>query len=146
MLLALGLLFLGLNKQMDLQTWVIWVGEQASRRLGVYEHRRLIQAVFFAGIALAGILMLVAGFYRLKGQWPRHVLVLLGGAGLTAFLILRVGNFNHVLSPLWKAFPLRSHHDPAHFLELGSIVIIGSGALQALIRLRKAAPVTRDSG
>lgn len=138
--LALGLLLLGLNKQMDLQTWVIWIGEQISRQLNIYDQRRLIQAVFFFILSLAGIGVLTLGICYLKGQWVRHSLVLLGAAGLAVFVILRVGNFNHVLAPLWRVIPFQTRHDPAHFLELFSVALIGLGALQALITCLKVQP------
>ncbi|MBU0753887.1 MAG: hypothetical protein KJ645_02020 [Planctomycetes bacterium] len=134
---ALGMLILGLNKQMDLQNWVIWIGEVLSKRVGLYEHRRIIQTVFFLLSAVVGAAFLGWGFRLLKGRRKEHTLLLLGGMGLAGFVVLRVGNFNHVVAPLWKILPFTGHYDPAHLLELISLLLIGAGATRSALKLRK---------
>jgi len=61
---AIGLLLLGVNKQLDLQTAFIELGGQVAHGEGWYQQRRLAQIIFVLvlGAALAGILFI--GFYQ----------------------------------------------------------------------------------
>jgi hypothetical protein len=137
-LLALMLVLLGLNKQLDFQTWIIWLGEQAARAAGLYEERRKIQLLFFLLLAWCGLNVILLWIWRLRGRWREHALALAGSGGLALFVIIRAGNFNHVLSPLWMHLHLGTRDDPAHYLELFSILLMGCGAVQVLLRTGKA--------
>ena len=68
-LLALGLLLLGINKQLDLQTLFTEVARQLAHAQGWYEERRRYQRIFIAGIGLLGVLSAALG-----ALWLRRVI------------------------------------------------------------------------
>src|SRR5436189_2876863 len=55
------LIFLGINKQLDLQTWLTLTMRKLAIHEGIYEKRRILQAFFIVGVAVCGI----AGFWRM---------------------------------------------------------------------------------
>src|SRR5437899_2447181 len=55
--IALALLVLGLNKQLDLQTLVIQFAAGLARREHVYEYRRTIHALFFLGLMTLSVII-----------------------------------------------------------------------------------------
>ena len=91
-------LLLGINKQMDFQTLFIEWGRAASRSLGAYEHRRLIERGFLI-VAGISVLLLMAHWIRhyrgfVRGHWLLFcgVAVILVRCGLRAAGILHAGD------------------------------------------------------
>jgi hypothetical protein len=95
-LLAALLLFLGVNKQLDLQTLLIVLGRRAALAGGWYERRRLVQAVFSAALALAAgtAVVLLAG--RAKAFFGENRFAWRGLIILAIFVLLRASTINHV--------------------------------------------------
>ena len=93
---AVGLLLLGVNKQLDLQTAFIELGGQLARGEGWYQKRRLAQIIFVAvlGAAMAGAALIMISKQRIF--FKDHAFALLGGIFLAAFLLMRAAIFNHV--------------------------------------------------
>jgi hypothetical protein len=89
-------LFLGLNKQLNLQTLFIDLGRNLSVSHGWFESRRSVQ---FAFVFASGILGLIAIFFallRYRTYWRGHRCVS-GGLALVAFYcLLRIAEINHV--------------------------------------------------
>jgi hypothetical protein len=94
--LTVGLVALGINKQLDLQTALTEVGRGLARQQGWYEVRRPVQAVFVLGVALVGIATSVwMGSQARKGsRGLRHALF--GAVVLSAFVVIRAASFHHV--------------------------------------------------
>lgn len=96
MALAALLVFLGVNKQLDLQTAFTFVAKDFAKATGWYENRRIVQGIFVVIIALAGMATTAAlfWFYRreLKQLWP----ALAGLAFLGSFVVIRAASFHHV--------------------------------------------------
>jgi FtsH-binding integral membrane protein len=94
-LLAVGLLFLGINKQLNLQTLMIVIGRRASLVGGWYERRRFAQAVFCAVFALLGLCLL--GFFAAcaKRFIAKNRLAFAGVIVLLSFVVLRASTINH---------------------------------------------------
>jgi len=96
-LLALGLLFLGINKQLDLQTLVIDLGRQAALAGGWIGEKRRVQLAVCAVLALA----VVAAFWfvlaRFRAFFVRHRWALAGVTILLLFILIRAASVNHVL-------------------------------------------------
>jgi hypothetical protein len=90
------LLSLGINKQLDLQTWFTLLGKNLAKEMGWYAQRRIVQASFIALIALAGIIFAAIGLWwtRQLGRLPRVAFA--GAAFLGAFVIIRAASFHHV--------------------------------------------------
>src|ERR1035441_4896711 len=73
-LLALALLLLGINKQLNLQTLLIVLGRRAALAGGWYRQRRLAQLIFSVGFAVAGLAalwFLLARFRRFFARNPK---------------------------------------------------------------------------
>ena len=126
-LLMAGLLtLLGLNKQLDLQTFVTTFGRSLAQSGGWYEYRREVQAAFVAFLALAALGFSVALASTLTGTRRTIQLAAAGIVLLFAFIMLRAASFHHVDE--WvttDAAGLRS----GWWLELAGISVIGCSAV-----------------
>jgi hypothetical protein len=132
--LAAILLILGINKQLDLQTWLTLTAKRVALAQGWYEGRRVLQLVF---IALIGIMGLV-GFYLMwrlvKTHWTDLWLPLAGFFLLLSFVLIRAASFHHVDAMLkWEVGGFKMNW----VLELGAISLIIIGAVG---RLRRSKP------
>ncbi len=94
--LFLAFLFLGINKQLDLQTLFTAIGKNFARQQGWYAERQKYQAVFIAVLALASVVILLAFafMFRLVGMAER--LALMGAAVGVTFVLVRASSFHHM--------------------------------------------------
>jgi len=128
---------LGLNKQLDLQTWFTQTGRDLALENGWYERRRLVQAIFIAWLVLAGLMTMswLKSWLRHLDRYARRAAI--GLVLLVVFVIIRATSFHHVDQMLGLTLEgLRVNA----LLELTGIGLI---ALAALARLR--APTTRPN-
>jgi hypothetical protein len=94
-LLALGLLALGVNKQLDLQSAVTELGRLLAVDGGWYESRRQVQRLFVVVIGLVG-LALAALFLAYSWKAPRATrAAILGAIALVTFVVMRAASFHH---------------------------------------------------
>ncbi|MCI0537564.1 MAG: hypothetical protein L0Z50_20310 [Verrucomicrobiales bacterium] len=133
---AVLMTFLGVNKQLDLQTWLTQVGRRMAENEGWYEYRRPVQALFVVFVAVAGFTLLVC-LVRLARSTLRHSWVALAGAVfLGCFILVRAASFHHVDGLLKTDF----RGVKANWvLELGGIFWITLGAWLNLRRIKSAA-------
>lgn len=94
--MALIMGFLGINKQLDLQTWLTEMGRDLALEYGWYAHRRVAQAFFIAAMVVAGLGISVWLAQRLKdldvyARRAAYGLVVLG-----VFVLVRAASFHHV--------------------------------------------------
>ena len=94
--LAAILLLLGVNKQLDLQSWFTQVGKHLAREHGWYEQRRQVQMWFVVGVAAMGVVALGAACLVGRRWWRQGSLALVGLAFLLAFIVVRAASFHHV--------------------------------------------------
>jgi hypothetical protein len=92
--LALLLLALGLNKQLDLQSLFTQVGRDLAMAQGWYAQRRLVQAVFIGGLAVAALAL--GWWLRASLRDPHQRLAALGFSLLLAFVVMRAASFHHM--------------------------------------------------
>ncbi|MBN1653698.1 MAG: hypothetical protein JXA30_07970 [Deltaproteobacteria bacterium] len=119
------LIFLGLNKQLDLQSLITQLGRQLAVEQGWYENRRALQRLFIMAIASAGITTLLLGGWILRRHLRSLALVFIGLTTLVTFIVIRAGSFHHVDSLLgYRIVGLRMNW----LLELGGLAIVGLGA------------------
>ena len=98
--LSLALLFLAINKQLDLQTLLTVAGRSVAKSQGWYEQRRSVQSAFIASLGAAGFLCVGAVAYALR-RAPRSAwLALCGLMFLGGFVLIRAASFHHVDSLL----------------------------------------------
>jgi hypothetical protein len=95
-LLAAMLFFLGVNKQLDLQTLLIVLGRRAAAGGGWYDHRRLVQAAFSAGFVLAAGVAVFALASRARAFFSENPFAWRGLIILAVFVSLRASTINHV--------------------------------------------------
>jgi len=124
--MALILFFLGINKQLDLQSLLTAIGKYYAHRDGWYEHRRAIQVSLIVGILLS-ISVVTAWFLFytrsvLKSNW----LAVLGVSFLLIFIMIRATSFHHMdILISTTILGVRMNW----ILELSGIVCIGYSAL-----------------
>lgn len=87
---------LGINKQLDLQTWFTETMRDAALAQGWYEQRRDYQAAFIGAIALTGALGTLALAYQLRRVVRRVAGAVLGLGVIVSFVVVRAASFHHV--------------------------------------------------
>jgi hypothetical protein len=124
--LSVLLVFLGFNKQLDLQTIVTEVGRMAAHAGDWYANRRVVQLSFIVGVLLAGLWGLRAVWLLAQGNVAEMRAVLLGTVSLLCFVAIRAASFHHVDLLLgYRLAGLRINW----ILELGAVAIIALGAV-----------------
>jgi peptidoglycan/LPS O-acetylase OafA/YrhL len=128
-ILALGLLFLGINKQLDLQTALTEAGRLMAREQGWYSERSIVQVAFLFFLFVLGMAGAVAVF-RLTRTTSRYAqIAALGAVLLISFVIMRATSFHNVDHMLGeKLAGMRFNW----IFELGGILIILVSARQRL--------------
>jgi hypothetical protein len=124
--LALLLLLLGVNKQLDLQTLFTQVARDAALAQGWYDDRRRFQVLFIAAVGLLGLLGTLGLAFALRKIAARIWLALLGIGFLVSFVLIRAASFHHV-DLLLRAGPVRLNW----VFELTGIGLIALAAVRA---------------
>lgn len=133
LLLAILLLALGVNKQLDLQSFFTAVGKCTARSQGWYEYRREVQMIFMALLVLASAAVLVATLRYFRGWGRAHYLSVFGLTFMLCFILARASSFHHVETVLHFEFRgVRMNW----VLELSGLVLI---LLNAVLLLRQPA-------
>ncbi|MFV0475768.1 MAG: isopropylmalate isomerase [Pikeienuella sp.] len=133
-----GFLFLGVNKQLDLQSLLTAIGRCVAQIQGWYEDRRAVQAEFILVILAACGALFAVFAWALRKSLRRNWLALLGAAMIAGFILVRAVGFHHVDAALGLRF---GGWRLNWILELGGIAIFSLGALK-----RIAAPRAPLSG
>jgi hypothetical protein len=121
------LVFLGFNKQLDLQTLLTLTGRRIAIAQGWYENRRIVQLFFVAFVALGGLCS-VALMRRLVRKHADLRLPLFGFVVLLVFVVIRAASFHHVDQLInFRMGAVRMNW----VLELGAISLVASGAAKA---------------
>jgi hypothetical protein len=130
-LLAVALLILGVNKQLDLQSALTEIGRMVAKEEGLYEARRTLQGVFIFALGLlaaAACFVLIAFTRRLP--WPTRGAV--GGAILlVAFIAIRAASFHHF-----------DHFIGLHWLGVRTNVVLEISAILLILVLSAYRRVT----
>ena len=125
-LLAFGLLALGVNKQLDLQSAVTALGRTMARTQGWEGHREALQRGFVVGVAVLAATVCVWLAVLAGRELGRVAIALLGWTGLCLFVGIRAASFHHVdrmLGLTWAGASLNA------IVELGGIAVVTAGAL-----------------
>ncbi len=125
-LITFIILFLGINKQLDIQTLLLQTGKSATWILGFYEQRRIFQKGFMLGIGMTMLTIFILTGKTLGSDWKKCKLSLLGLLFLVSFVILRGATFNRVFFSGYL-FP---HYQ--WILELMGIILIAISAFNNL--------------
>jgi uncharacterized membrane protein len=125
--LAAGLFFLGVNKQLNLQTLLIVLGRRVAVAGHWYARRRQAQMIFILGLGLAVTVFLVC-FIKLFSEFAlAYSWAAAGIITLVLFVLLRAATINHADS----AIGMNLHDDQwAWVLEIMGSVAIATAALR----------------
>jgi len=95
-ILAIVLLFLGINKKLDLQSLLIHAGHASARADGWDQYRWLAQAVFVVLFTLAVFAALAACVKKWRRFANDQPLILTGVLLLVLFVVVRASTISHV--------------------------------------------------
>ena len=141
-ILAVMMVLLGINKQLDLQTWLTITGRKIAQSESWYERRRTFQFWFILAVATGGF----TGFAALRRLVQEHGsdlrLPLAGIFLVTAFVVIRAASFHHIDEFLRSRV---ADFKMNWLLELGGIGIIIIGALKAGERLHQTPGSLQDA-
>ena len=125
--LALILLLLGINKQLDLQSLLIAIGRILAISQGWFDNRREVQALFAGIFTILSACIFLFIVWKLKTQFLENSYVLWGILLITSFIVMRALSINHIeLNP----FDTRMHLSTIH--ETAGIACIGYGAIRRI--------------
>jgi hypothetical protein len=95
-IMAVLMLLLGINKQLDLQTWFTQTGRDLAMSQGWYGQRRIVQVAFISALALGGLVSQIWLYRALRDLGSEVRWAALGLVFLTVFVIIRATSFHHV--------------------------------------------------
>jgi len=129
------LLFLGINKQLDLQTWLTLTGRTMAKSEGWYAQRRVFQSYFIAAIGVGGLTITTVLLYSVRNRLKDFGLAMVGIIFLGCFVLVRAASFHHVDRLLLSEIGgLRMNW----ILEIGGIFWVGLAAWLAWRRNQNA--------
>lgn len=94
-LIAVLMLFLAVNKQLDLQSAITATGRCLAYAQGWYANRRTAQLAFIAALLGMVLIALLIGLVSLRGRVLRNGLALIGLAVTCGFVMVRAVGFHH---------------------------------------------------
>lgn len=132
--LAAFLLFLGINKQLDLQSWFTAVVKAVAWEQGWYAYGQQAQVLFLAGFGLLGVTAVAVLGWLVRRSWRRYAFILLGLLAILRFIVVRIATFYAVPLPELSQFT-------GGFRINGALELIGAAviSLTALNNLRHRA-------
>lgn len=126
--ISLVLCVLGINKQLDLQTWLWLVGRQMAHDQGWYEYKNLVRPIIAFVLVVGGLTAVVRFGGGAGSGLRRRPWALTGLAVLLLFVTLRALSFHSLDDVFGHAFAGTSIYS---LLEMTGIVLIGISALMA---------------
>jgi predicted RNA-binding Zn-ribbon protein involved in translation (DUF1610 family) len=96
LVLAALMVLLGINKQLDLQSWLTEVMKERAQMEGWYAYRRHYQFLFVAFVGIGMLIVLITMRLYLANSWRRFKLTWAGLVLLCGFIIIRMASFHHV--------------------------------------------------
>ena len=138
--LVLLLLFLGFNKQLDLQSLFTQVGRDLAIAQGWYDQRRQYQLVFIVGIAAISLTVSVAMAVWLRRHLRDLIVGLIGLVALFSFITIRAASFHHI--DAWIGARMPGYRFDS-LMELGGIALIAYSAVLQRRRIARQRPRVR---
>lgn len=135
MMIALVVLLLGINKQLDLQSLIPYLGRLVFLKLGIYGIRRPVQAIFFVAIFFVSVVGLALVFRRVRIPSRPALLAWLGLFLQCGFVLFRAATINHLEWRLWTA--IRAHSLNIVIETIG-LVVINAALVWEYFELRRS--------
>ncbi|MET0286350.1 MAG: hypothetical protein ABW352_17855 [Polyangiales bacterium] len=124
-LVMLSMIVLGINKQLDLQSWLAQLGRDLAHDQGWYDRRRVVQALFIFAVGAVGGLATAALAYSMRRVLNRVIGAVVGLGALITFVVIRATSLHHIDALLGRG-RIRLNW----VLELGGIGLIALSALR----------------
>jgi hypothetical protein len=118
-----ALLALGINKQLDLQSWFGQAGRDMAIAQGWYGSRRAVQAVFIALLGVGAVALLLWARRQWAGLWSEYRWVFVGVALLLVFIVIRAASFHHIDEFIGIDVGVTTF---GRALELAGVLVIGA--------------------
>jgi hypothetical protein len=96
LVIALSLFALGVNKQLDLQSYMTAIGRYYAVQGGWYEQRQFVQHLFIKVIAVLSIALMLFLVWYLRGSLKYNCLAIGGLCILATYIAIRASSFHHV--------------------------------------------------
>jgi hypothetical protein len=122
--LALALLALGVNKELDLHTLAIEGGRALARALGWQHRRHEIPVVFTFFLVIAGAIAMLYLARSCRPVSAGRLLGLLGLVGLLGYVVMRLAVFFRV--PIFLDRAILEH---SWIMEVAAVALIGLGGI-----------------
>ena len=137
-MVAIMMIFLGFNKQLDLQSLFTEIGRQVAKKQGWMEQRRWVQfwfIVIFGITAMSGFFFLMV---IMRSLFRRFMLAFIGLFFLISFIVIRAASFHHFDQMLWfRVFGAKMNW----LMELAGIyAIVIAGIKEMMIHSRNSLP------
>ncbi len=94
--LALLMILLGINKQLDLQTLLTVTARRVLTDAGLYARRRTFQVAFIGGVAAACAVMLGVLAWTSRRSLRHRWVAVVGMAFVLGYVVIRASSFHHV--------------------------------------------------
>ncbi|MBK9386226.1 MAG: hypothetical protein IPN34_15545 [Planctomycetes bacterium] len=127
-LLTAGMVALGINKQLDLQSLLTQIGRDLAQRDGWYEQRGGVQKLFILALGVLAVGSGAAMLLWLRRYLRELWLAILGGLAIASFVVVRASSFHKVDSLLGTYVGFVKMN---WVLELGGIALVAWGAWRA---------------
>lgn len=121
----LSMVALGINKQLDLQSWVAELGRDLAHEQGWYPRRRVVQGLFVLAVGVGGGLATAALAFSMRRVFDRVRGAVLGLGALITFVIIRATSLHQI-----DALLMRGRVRLNWVLEFGGIALIALSALR----------------
>jgi hypothetical protein len=129
---------LGVNKQLDLQTWFTQTGRDIAIEYGWYERRRVIQMLFIAWLAI-GAVVASSWIKRVVKTLDVHArLASLGAVLLALFIVARAASFHHIDKLLGLSIESVTINAVLELSAISVIVLSARSCLRTLLRKRQS--------
>ena len=128
--LAVALVALAFNKQLDLQSYGTKFGARHAWQNGWYGERQFVQTWFIRGVFAGGCVVALALLLLFRRSSPQHWLAIVGVVAFLAFIAIRASSFHDVdilLRDRVGDVPLNT------VLESGGILVVALAALWAML-------------
>jgi hypothetical protein len=131
-ILAIIMVLMGLNKQLDLQVLVLHIARRMSKEQGWFADRDAVRKGIVLSFAFLGLILTMGLGWRCRRVWRRYILVVTGIVFLILFVLIRAsGNRLVILGYRPGKLPMYD------VLEVGGILCIGISVVIELHRLRQ---------
>lgn len=130
--LAIFMVLMGFNKQLDLQIPLVRFVRQISQEQGWFAERDAVRKWIILGSAFVGLILIACLGWKSRRVWRRYILPIVGIALLIFFVLVRASGDRLMI------LGYRPGHFPMYdILEVSGILCIGISAFIELRRCRK---------